>query len=65
MNQRRNDIYDSIIRDAENKRKQQLVQINKQCCPNCFNRNKDCLRLEHSIKDGIESYKCTNYKVII
>jgi hypothetical protein len=65
VKQNRNDIYESIIRDAENKRKQQLVQLNKNCCPNCINNSKDCLRLEHIFKDGVESYKCTNYKVIV
>lgn len=54
--------YDEILMDANIRKKQQLYVIKHKCCPNCANGGKDCLKLEHTLQDGVEMYRCVNYK---
>lgn len=53
--------YKAIINFSEWKRKQQLYQIQKHCCISCVNCGKDCLKLEHTLQDSTEVYRCVNY----
>jgi hypothetical protein len=61
MKQCKQNIYEDIIREAEQKQRQRLISIRNSCCPECKNKAEGCLKLEHLIKDGVEIYRCKNY----
>jgi hypothetical protein len=61
MNENKKEIYDAIIRDAEEKKKAQLVQLRKNKCPICLNSGNNCLNLKQSWENG-QIFKCVNFK---
>jgi hypothetical protein len=55
-------IYVDILIDAQIKRKEHKTLIRKNCCPFCCNINEDCFQMDYNFKNGIETYKCKNFK---
>lgn len=54
--------YNMIEQESEIKKKHFLRIIKQKCCTDCVNKNKkECLKLEHTLKNSVEAYRCVNY----